>query len=169
MESKTVSLTLEDAKKLYFSNNEHFKTIALGAFTKEELEKKELPTSCEDLKEIDGYYIANDSAILQDFSKDFDPPNYNKNIFATEKQARSALAYAQLTQLMKVYNEDWEPDWSDKDEVKYGIIRRGNKLSKQNYWNYIIYNSIVFKTPCLRDEFFNNFQDLLKEYFMITE
>ena len=70
---------------------------------------------------IKGYYLGSNSKIFDlDCLSDF----CEKATFKTEKQAKSALAYAQLTQLMALpeYNGDWVPDWSDED-IKF-IIRR---------------------------------------------
>jgi len=159
-----VSLTLEDARKLYASGEQNFKTIALGAFSREELEGKELPKSWDELKRIKGYWITNPATI--EYSDRHNPCYSRRNIFATRKQAQSAIAYAQLTQLMKVYNDDEEFDWKYNSKAKFCIVRIGNQIGKYDH-SVNCYNPIAFKSKDLRDEFFDNFQDLLKEYFMI--
>ena len=91
--------------------------------------------------------------------------NYSeKGTFRTEKQAKSALAYAQLTQLMALpeYNGDWVPDWSD-DEAKFIIRRYVNELDIDDYLN--THHPISFKSKEIRDKFIENNYDLLKEYF----
>lgn len=89
----------------------------------------------------------------------------DKDVFKKEKQAKSSLAYAQLTQLMALpcYNGDWEADWEDGIQPKYVIIRKFNELEKIT--NYLYYEEIAFKSPEIRDIFFNKYQDLLQTYY----
>ncbi len=91
-----------------------------------------------------------------------------KNCFKTEAQAKSALAYAQLTQLMSLpcYNGNWGPDWDDLT-LKYVIERHGNRLIKSFCESF--YNPICFKTKDIMDAFFTNHRDLLKIYFQIKK
>ena len=88
-----------------------------------------------------------------------------KGTYKTEKQAKSALAYAQLTQLMELpeYNGDWVPDWNNRAEYKYIIMRYGNEIDVNYCTN--IYDHIYFKTAEIRSRFLENNYDLLKEYF----
>jgi hypothetical protein len=90
-----------------------------------------------------------------------------KSLFKTEKQAKAALAYAQLTQLMSLpcYNGDWEADWDDVDQPKYYIYRSGSQLEKST--NYCYYEEISFKSPEIRNIFFDKYQDLLQTYYQI--
>ena len=112
METRNVKITLETAKRWYEQGGE-FKEMALSAFTEFEL----IPVRNEWEERfigenIQGFYISGDAEIYLEDSI----ANYSeKGTFRTEKQAKSALAYAQLTQLMALpeYNGDWVPDWSD--------------------------------------------------------
>ena len=79
-------------------------------------------------KKIKGYFIDHDESSIiffdseeNQFTDDYEIGSDFKNIFKTEKQAKSALAYAQLTQLMALpeYNGDWVPDW-DADCIVTG-------------------------------------------------
>ena len=87
-----------------------------------------------------------------------------KGTYKTEKQAKSALAYAQLTQLMALpeYNGDWVPDWND-DNAKFVIRRFGNEIDLIHYLSP--YHPISFRTAEIRNRFLKNNYDLLKEYF----
>ena len=160
MESRNVKVSLETAKRWYEQGGE-FKEMALSAFTEAELnpvrnewEKKILG------KEVKGCYIANSKILVARCNCD----SQCKNIYKTEKQAKSALAYAQLTQLMALpeYNGDWVPDWSD-DEVKFIIRRYVNKLDIDDYSS--THHPISFKSEEIRDKFLENNYDLLKQYF----
>ena len=111
---------------------------------------------------IQGFYIGNDAEIYLEDSI----ANYSeKYTFRTKKQAKSALAYAQLTQLMALpeYNDNWEPDWSDLDQRKWCVERIGCELIIQSYTES--YFNIAFKSKEVRDKFIENNYDLLKEYF----
>ena len=79
-------------------------------------------------KTISGYYIRTDSHIT--YSQDYSNTKENYNIFATEKQAKSALAMARISQIMAndkrfggvVIDEEWI------DKSWYAIVRVNNDL-----------------------------------------
>lgn len=161
MEARNVKVSLETAKRWYEQGGE-FKEMALSAFTEAELNPVRNEWWSKFIgKEINGVYIASDGCI---YKMDCVCNYSEKGTYKTEKQAKSALAYAQLTQLMALpeYNGDWVPDWSD-DCIKYTIERWINKLAscsrKHSFAN------IFFKSEEIRDKFFENNYDLLKEYF----
>ena len=81
--------------------------LLLANFSKEELTKKELPKSWNELKEIKGYFISEEDSSIDDYISGGNRKDYELSVYATEKQARSALAMAQLSQLMAVYNDGW--------------------------------------------------------------
>lgn len=85
-------------------------------------------------------------------------------IFATELQILSAIAYAQLSQLVAEMNGDWQPNW-DNSELKYGIRRFGNYLAKSNIIGE--YLPLVFKTVEARDFSFEFHKDLWKTYYQL--
>ena len=160
METRNVKVCFETAKRWYEQGGQ-FKEMALSAFTEAELnpvrnewEKKILG------KEVKGCYIANSKILVARCNCD----SQCKNIYKTEKQAKSALAYAQLTQLMALpeYNGDWVPDWNN-DCIKYTIERWINKLASCSRRHS--FANIFFKSVEIRDKFFENNYDLLKEYF----
>ena len=161
METRNVKITLETAKRWYEQGGE-FKEMALSAFTEAELNPIRNEWGGKFVGEnIQGFYIGNDGEVYMEDSI----ANYSeKGTFKTEKQAKSALAYAQLTQLMALpeYNGDWVPDWSD-DELKYIIRRYGSGIDTDYYSN--THHHISFKSEKIRDKFLENNLDLLKEYF----
>ena len=123
--------------------------------------KKELPKSWEEIKEVKGYWVDEDSGINKKHWRRF-VPEIDKNIFKTEKQAKKALAMAQLSQLMAVYNDGWEPDWGD-EECKYTIQRDSSDIVI-DIWRHG-YQFLTFKTKEIRDKFFKNFKPLIKQFF----
>ena len=88
-----------------------------------------------------------------------------KVLFKTKKQAASALAYAQLTQLMVLpcYNGDWKPNWGDPDQIKYCIERLKNDIVKLDF--ICCFNFLAFKSEKVRDAFFYNHIDLIKQFY----
>ena len=88
----------------------------------------------------------------------------DKSVLKTEKQAASALAYAQLTQLMALpcYNGDWTPNWDDPNQQKYCITRMKYNIVKLDFSGYFYF--LAFKSEKVRDEFYNNHMDLIKQF-----
>lgn len=163
METRNVKITLETAKRWYEQGGE-FKEMALSAFTEDELNP--VRNEWEDriiaygTKFVSGWYLWGNSVY-----KETTEENTDRSTFRTEKQAKSALAYAQLTQLMALpeYNGDWVPDWNDDCDAKY-IIRRVRNGIDTDYYS-ITHHHISFKSAEIRDKFLENNLDLLKEYF----
>lgn len=120
--------------------------------------EKELPKRWEDLKEIKGFYVNNYSEVTV-FEYYFNAEE-NKNVFPTEEEAEACVALAQLCQLRDRYNNGWRPDWNDDGEQKYAIKIENNKTVK-----YILTSTssvLSFKSVNLRDEFLENFRDLIE-------
>ena len=154
---KQVNLSLETAKQMYFSENQALKAFALENYSKEELEKKGLPKTWEELEEVKGYYTSNISKISE-YGGDV---NFtNRNTFKTEEQAKAAIAMAQLSQLMHVYNDGWISDWSDSNS-KYTIEIFRECVYSSSYCETRKF--LAFKTSEIRDEFLKNFKSLILE------
>ena len=156
--NKQIELSVEKARELY-GKNPQMDELLLANFTNYELTKKELPKYFSELKLSKGYYITSQGKIDQSMSF-----GLFINTFATEKQALSALAMAQLSQLMAVYNDDWEPNWND-ESIKYIIERKNNNLIKTSY--YHCHYFLAFKKTEIRSEFLKNFEPLIRQYFMM--
>ena len=90
-----------------------------------------------------------------------------KKVFKTENQAKSALAYAQITQLMALpcYNGDWIPDWENRNEVKYFPYRANNIILSGIV--YTEFQHITFKSYNIYKDFLENHEDLLRQYFQM--
>lgn len=156
-------MTLQDAKKLYNLENPEFKEIALRYFSETELMNEQLPVCWEDLSVVGGYYISSGSSIcafVSDVTTDSE-----RNIFATEKQAKSALAFAQLSQLANRMNDGWEPDWEDNDERKFTVHCVGG-LFRISIW-FKDHCHIAFKTEEMAKFSLKNHAELWKQYWMV--
>jgi hypothetical protein len=123
MEKRTLSIDLDTATRWYNSTDKELKALALETFP--ELGKKELPKTWEELDEIEGFYVSVASRI--DCSGGGFTSQDNKNIFATKEQAEASLALAQLSQLLKVYRNNWVPNWEDSKR-KYCIYFESNLI-----------------------------------------
>ena len=163
METRNVKVSLETAKRWYVQGGE-FKEMALSAYTESELNPIRNEWGSKFIgKKIDGWLNGLVRAVEYHNTSQ---SNYDcKDVYKTEKQAKSALAYAQLTQLMALpeYNGDWVPDWSDDDNIKHVIRRYFNEIEVDYYTNAHYF--LAFKTEQICDEFYKNNYDLLKEYF----
>jgi len=160
---KQITLTLDKARLIYGKSPE-MDELLLANFSKDELEKKALPKSWEKLPILQGYWINPSSNVTKTAIIKEPFIENSKSVFATKKQAKSALAMAQLSQLMAVYNDGWEPKW-DVVEFCYCIIPFKNTIKITHYT--LDRQFLAFKTAELRDEFLANFKPLIKEYFMI--
>lgn len=95
------------------------------------------------------------------------PSNYDT--FATEKQAKSALAMARISQIMAndkrfggvVTDEEWDND----SIVKYAIGRDRNICAMEKF--YIQYHFLAFHTEEQIQLFVKENMDLIKDYLMI--
>lgn len=155
---KQITLSLEKARELY-GKDKNLDVILLQNFTEKELTEKGLPKTWEELEVINGYYLNEDSWFE---AKKYHTYQVHRNLFQTEKQAKSALAMAQLSQLMYVYNDGWIPNWGSSD-IKC-CIGRSDKYLETCAVNYH-YRFLVFKTHKIAIEFKNNFERLIKDYY----
>lgn len=120
-------------------------------------------------KQFDGYYIHLNSEIMKD--RGFPNTPNNHNVFATKKQAKSALAMAYISQIMA--NDErfggvvTDEEWNNMDIIKY-TIERQNSTSIIKKLNIITsYSFLAFHTAEQRDLFLKENEDLVKHYLMI--
>jgi len=90
------------------------------------------------------------------------------DLFATEKQARSSQAMAQLSHIIK--NDDrfggpiTDVEWNNPHIRKYVIMRKGNDIDT-DWWN--TYHFLAFHTSEQRNLFMKENMDLIRQYFML--
>lgn len=126
--------------------------------------KKSKYPKWEDLERLSGCYIA-DNCIIRP-ATNVTTNGENKNVFLTEKHAKSALAMAQISQLMPYYGgEITDEEWEDRSIRKYIIFRRTSYIG--GYDTYSNYEFLAFRTAEQRDEFLKNNEQLVKDYLMI--
>lgn len=116
--------------------------------------KKQLPQSWEELGKINGYWVDICSEICED--EVFECVETHKNIFATEEQAKASIALAQLSQLREVYRNGWERSFPN-----YTIDQEMGKIVPTRHEYRDVFLS--FQSEEVRDEFLENFRELIKE------
>lgn len=93
----------------------------------------------------------------------------NYHLFATMKQAKSALAMARISQILAndienfggvITDEEWK-----KDELKYIIYREHNKINTTFVAHE--YQFLAFHSAAQRDLFLEKYHNLVKKYLMI--
>lgn len=116
---------------------------------------------------VPGYYLNGDNVRLFN-NDDWDGWNGNHDVFATEKQAKSALAMAQISQIMA--NDDRFGGVITDEEWKMGrlihtIERYKDTYTIQSRVDY--YPFLAFHTYEQRDLFLEENEDLVKDYLML--
>lgn len=127
------------------------------------VQEKELPKSWEELSQVKGYYIDLSSRISNVPTREVEV--IAKKTFKTKAQAESALAYAQLSQLVAEYNGDWVADWSNYQQLKYVIVRRDVRLVGMVHQTG--FESLAFKSSELRDYSLKHHRELWKQYWQL--
>jgi hypothetical protein len=118
-----------------------------------------------ELGKINGYYISHAAEICEVDSNVHSEPKH-RNVFATKKQAESALAYAQLTQLMADCG-DCEIDWI-KCNLKYIIRRKYDSIDiVKNSYSLNTFHFLAFNTEQIRDEFLEKHEGLIKKFYQL--
>ena len=131
---------------------------------------KLIPTKWRDNERarITGYFIGNSSDIVKtDMICHNSKINYN--VFNSEKQAKSALAMARISQIMA--NDErfggiiTDKEWKNDSIGKYCIDRQRNEINKE--FCYICFSFLAFHTAEQRDLFLRENEDLIKDYLML--
>lgn len=114
-----------------------------------------------------GYFINGDCRIIQTGSCSNN--EFNGNVFATKKQAKSALAMARISQIMandkRFGGVITDKEWDNLSIYKYTIYRQGNNIGTTSC--FITYYFLAFHTEEQRILFLKENEDLVKDYLMI--
>lgn len=121
--------------------------------------KKKGTINCwEDLEKIKGVCI---SSICSIYSYEGNNSSSNKNVFLNEKYAKSAIALAQISQLLPYY--DSNVDWKN-DKFKYCIDMQHNKIVIKQW--ITTYHVLAFNSEEEAERFLKHNEQLVKDYFM---
>ena len=148
---KTINIEIPSGHEIDQENS----NLSEGKIVFKEI-KKALPKTWEELSSIKGCWVGDTSEVgyADCFTK-----KGSRNTFATKELAEASIAMAQLSQLREVYRQGWEPNWEDGNG-KYLIVLKKNKFDIDFYytWNQFL----SFQSAEIRDEFLNNFRDLIE-------
>lgn len=123
--------------------------------------KKKVEVNCwEDLKRVPGVYITEYSCINPAPACLVLP--YNQNVFLNEKYAKSALALAQISQLLPYYVTN--VDWTANNE-KWCITRVSNKIEVRSWGS--IHHVLAFNTKSEAIRFLKHNEQLVKDFYML--
>ena len=127
------------------------------------LSKKELPkTWFECLYKYKGdlEYIHNSTSNIASHVANGFFQECDKNLLP-KGLGKPVLALMQLLVCREVYRQGWKPNWKDDNEIKYCIERVENCITKETYT--LMATVLSFQSAEIRDEFLENFRDLIEE------
>ena len=91
---------------------------------------------------------------------------YDKEEFGgypSQELANAAEALRRLLFLRDYYNEGWQPDWSNENEIHFCIRVKNNSITVGNNLNINNFNAIlVFRDYITRDKFLNEQRELIQ-------
>ncbi len=123
------------------------------------LPRKRLPKTWQELHDVSGWCF-NDSNCMCTYHER-PTVHDNKNVFVTIEQAEASVALAQLSQLREVYRQGWKPNWCDEGEQKYCIGFQAGSIVATIH--IVSCQFLSFQSAKVRDEFFDNFIDLIRD------
>ena len=151
MEPKDIKITIPEGYEI---------DMEKSTFERIVFKKKEATiNSWEDLRNIKGVFIDYASNIQECEAFQCDE---NRNTFLNEKYAKSALALAQISQLLPYY--DSKVDW-DRVTVKHCIVRIGNEIHIDVCQS--LYHLLAFNSKEEAKRFLKYNEQLVKDYFML--
>lgn len=148
-----VDLYVEEDKIILLTKNNACNEFTLhtleGGYDEQIKLLPQLPKSWEELGDLVGY--TNKTVT-------------GKGLFSTKSQAKSALAFAQLSQLAKVMNGDWKQNL-DNAQYNWTIIRNRDELKVDSYSR--IFNHITFATKELAEFSLLHHRELWEQYYQM--
>ena len=122
-------------------------------------------------EDLIGEGVSESSVFIDSFSNILKDPHlvkYNyesRNFFIDPRHAKSALAMAQISQLMPYYGgQILEEEWKNSI-TKYIILKRHLDIEFNN--TISVFQFLAFHTREQRDSFYKNNEQLVKDYLMI--
>ena len=155
METRQIELSLDTARRLYEQGGE-YRNIALTAFKEHELIGDRLPKTWAE-------YCAKHGEVGDKIKASLNTAytTINKYIFSDYKQVQAYIALIKLHLLRDEYRQSWKPDWKDAGELKYLILKLGNKLDVIEIRT--TQSFLAFQDDKQAYEFLTNFRDLIEE------
>ena len=85
----------------------------------------------------------------------------NTGLFPNKETAEAFLALMQLVQLRDCYRQGWKPDWSCDGQQKHSVVTYFGEVCTDTCT--ITKGVLSFQSEEVRDEFLNNFRDLIEQ------
>ena len=155
METRQIELSLDTAKRLYEQGGE-YRDIALTAFKEHELIGDRLPKTWDE-------YCAKHGEVGDRIKASLNTAymTINRYVFSDCKQAQAHIAKMKLHLLRDDYRNGWKPDWENAGELKYLILKFGNKLDVIEITTTVSF--LAFQDERQANEFLTNFRELIEE------
>lgn len=164
---KTLTITLEQAKEWYGKGGE-LKCLALQVFSEEELTETKLPKTWVEC--LLKYFRTHDTEYIDSTSEivhyDKDPYIEIHEFTDNDKKllpagmSKPMLALCQLLICREVYRNGWKPDWKTNNDM-HTIVYCDDHVFMGTTCN--VQRVLTFQSEEVRDEFYENFKDLIEE------
>lgn len=163
-DEKEIKISVPDGYEIDKENS----TFECIKFKKKEVSWRSTETNSSNyINKMSGYTIGVGSELLE--IKNWLHTKFNRFLFATEKQAKSALAMAQISQIMandkRFGGVVTDEEWKDRNIPKFCIVK--DRLYVALYAVYNVYHFLAFHATAQRDLFLKENKDLIKDYLMI--
>lgn len=130
--------------------------------------KHKLVNSWEDLGEIEGWYLDDDSEIVN--VTHLIPHRTTENLATTESLPKAYRALCKLTQLAKQANNGWIPDWSDYSQNKFTISSDDGDFGRRIMLNQganTTEHPLSFEHAFIRNQFFKKYNSLIEDVLLL--
>ena len=156
METKEIKINIPEGYEID-KENSTFECI--------KFKKKIKVNTWKNIPRVNGCYM-NNSHIYTDYEGK--PCEENKDVYLTDKYVKSALALAQISQLMPYYggevtNEEWK-----NNERKFSIVVHNGELKPFTHVNNKVLISFHTEAQRARFMFFQENVQLVKDFYMIS-
>lgn len=144
--------------------DEENSNLLQGVIKFKKIEIKTFDDLVKSKQKVSGYWIDINSEILDWESNGWEESN--KNVFIDKKHAKSALAMAQISQLMPYYGGAiTDEEWEDRFVRKFELYRYDNHVEVKLISK--VYNFLSFRSVEQAKDFLKHEERLVKDYLMI--
>lgn len=165
MEERSIRISLDKAREWYNQGGE-LKELALSAFSEKEITESALPNTWQEfcemypIKEDKKEYFIDENSNIKLLKKGIRHNTIHRNVLPSLQSLKAHIAQMQLEQLRDCYRQGWLPDWSDGNQMKYGIYYDRYILVVQSIYHCSTFLS--FQSQDIAEKFFNNFKGLIE-------
>lgn len=155
---------MKQAIKIEIEVPEGYKAEYNEETQKVEVVRIELPKTweeyCKQNPIVDWEYFINERSEIDEIRKRERNPLTDMSTIQLREMAEAFRALMQLIQLRDCYRQGWTPDWKD-EKNKFSIEIIDGEIT--TYWDNRRSRILSFQSIEVRDEFLNNFKDLIEQ------